>query len=72
MKERQKSEAAGAAGQIDSADDFLFDGDFVLVGENGTGVIRGSLPMVQYVWAQFRVNNHAHVLTGATIPTSLL
>jgi type I restriction enzyme S subunit len=62
----------GAAGRIDSVDDFLFDGDFLLVGEDGTVVVNGNRPMVQYVWGRFWVNNHAHVLTGAAVATSVL
>ena len=46
-------------------DDFLFDGLFVLVGEDGTVVNDQDGPVVQYVWGRFWVNNHAHVLTGS-------
>lgn len=55
----------GAAGIVDRVDAFLFDGVFVLVGEDGTVVGEGDRPMIQFVWGQFWVNNHAHVLTGA-------
>lgn len=54
----------GAAGIVDSVDDYIFDGTFVLVGEDGTVVREDNRPMIQYVWGQFWVNNHAHVLTG--------
>lgn len=62
----------GAAGVVDHVDAFLFDGVFVLVGEDGTVVAEGDRPMVQYVWGQFWVNNHAHVLTGAACSTEHL
>lgn len=55
----------GAAGIVDYVDDFIFDGVFVLVGEDGTVVGDDDRPTVQYVWGQFWVNNHAHVLTGS-------
>lgn len=56
----------GATGIVDYVDDFLFDGRFVLVGEDGTVVSDHDSPVVQYVWGKFWVNNHAHVLTGAS------
>jgi type I restriction enzyme S subunit len=55
----------GATGILDHVDAYLFDGVFVLVGEDGTVVNDKDAPVVQYVWGQFWVNNHAHVLTGA-------
>lgn len=54
----------GAAGIIDYVNDYLFDGVYVLVGEDGTVITDDDRPVVQYVWGQFWVNNHAHVLTG--------
>jgi restriction endonuclease S subunit len=54
----------GAAGQIDSVDGFIFDGVFVLVGEDGSVIDANNRPVVQYVWGKFWVNNHAHVLRG--------
>ena len=69
-RERQRRKGPfryyGATGIVDYVDDFLFDGRFVLVGEDGTVVSDQDGPVVQYVWGQFWVNNHAHVLTGAS------
>ncbi len=62
----------GAAGVVDYIDAFLFDGVYLLVGEDGTVLVDDRYPMVQYVWGQFWVNNHAHVLTGRGISTELL
>ena len=56
----------GATGIIDYVNDFLFDGQFVLVGEDGTVVNNEDGPVVQYVWGRFWVNNHAHILTGSS------
>ena len=55
----------GATGIIDYVNNFLFDGLFVLVGEDGTVVNDQDGPVVQYVWGRFWVNNHAHILTGS-------
>ena len=52
----------GAAGVMDYVDDFLFEGVYVLMGEDGSVVNDEGYPVVQYVWGQFWVNNHAHVL----------
>lgn len=54
----------GAAGIIDYVNDYLFDGVYLLVGEDGTVITDDDRPVIQYVWGQFWVNNHAHVLTG--------
>jgi len=52
----------GAAGPIDSVDDFLFDGEYVLVGEDGSVIDPKGKPVIQHVWGRFWVSNHAHVL----------
>ena len=54
----------GAAGILDYVDDFLFDGVHVLTGEDGSVIDQSGHPVTQYVWGQFWVNNHAHVLKG--------
>ena len=54
----------GAAGIIDYVDDFLFDGVYVLTGEDGSVSDTDGHPIVQYIWGQFWANNHAHVLKG--------
>lgn len=54
----------GATGVFDHLSKFLFDGEYVLVGEDGSVQRPDGSPIVQYVWGQFWVNNHAHVMTG--------
>ncbi len=54
----------GAAALMDYVDDYLFDGIYLLVGEDGTVIDDRGFPVLQYVWGKFWVNNHAHVLTG--------
>lgn len=54
----------GAASLMDYVDNYIFDGKFLLLGEDGTVVDDAGYPILQYVWGQFWVNNHAHILTG--------
>lgn len=54
----------GAASLMDYVDDYIFDGTYLLLGEDGTVVDDAGYPILQYVWGQFWVNNHAHILTG--------
>lgn len=54
----------GAASLMDYVDDYLFDGIYLLLGEDGTVVDELGFPILQYVWGKFWVNNHAHILTG--------
>ncbi len=54
----------GAAAQMDSIDDFLFDGVYFLMGEDGSVADPDGYPITQYVWGKFWVNNHAHILQG--------
>jgi type I restriction enzyme S subunit len=54
----------GAAGVMDHVDDYLFDGVYLLVGEDGSVVQSNGMAVTQYVWGKLWVNNHAHVLQG--------
>jgi type I restriction enzyme S subunit len=54
----------GAASILDYVDDFIFDGTYLLMGEDGTVITSTGFPVLQYVWGKFWVNNHAHVLKG--------
>ena len=62
----------GATGVMDYVDDFLFEGVHVLLGEDGSVVKPNGKPFTQYVWGQFWVNNHAHVLKGNGISNEML
>jgi len=65
-REREKRKGAypyyGATSVMDYVDDFIFDGIYVLIGEDGSVVKENGEPFLQYVWGKFWVNNHAHVL----------
>ena len=54
----------GAASLMDYVDDYIFEGKYLLLGEDGTVVDAAGFPILQYVWGKFWVNNHAHILTG--------
>lgn len=54
----------GAASLMDYVDEYIFDGRYLLLGEDGTVVDEYGYPILQYVWGKFWVNNHAHILTG--------
>lgn len=51
----------GASGIIDDIDEFLFDGDFLLIGEDGANLLARSTPIAFLAHGKFWVNNHAHV-----------
>ncbi|OJG24961.1 hypothetical protein RR47_GL002055 [Enterococcus columbae DSM 7374 = ATCC 51263] len=54
----------GAASLMDYVDEYIFDGKYLLLGEDGTVSDDAGFPILQYVWGKFWVNNHAHILTG--------
>ena len=54
----------GASGIIDYIDDFLFDGEFVLISEDGENLKTRQTPIAFKVNGQFWVNNHAHIYKG--------
>ena len=54
----------GAAKLMDYVDDYLFDGEYLLLGEDGTVVTMDGFPVLQLVNDKFWVNNHAHVIRG--------
>ncbi|MBR3603899.1 MAG: restriction endonuclease subunit S [Elusimicrobiaceae bacterium] len=63
----------GATSIMDHVDDFLFDGIYLLLGEDGSVVKPEGTPFLQYVFGKIWVNNHAHVLQGkAPVGTEFL
>lgn len=54
----------GAASIVDYVDDYIFDGTYLLFGEDGTVITNDGFPVLQYVNGKFWVNNHTHVLQG--------
>lgn len=52
----------GAAQIMDYINDYIFDGEYILLGEDGTVRTDEGYPVLQYATGKFWVNNHAHVL----------
>ena len=62
----------GANGIIDYVDDYIFDGTYLLMGEDGTVVDENNHPILNYVNGKIWVNNHAHVITGKNRSTEFI
>lgn len=55
----------GATSIVDYVEDYLFEGTYILVSEDGANVVDSSgHPLTQYTHGKFWVNNHAHVVKG--------
>ena len=52
----------GASGVIDKIDDFLFDKELLLIGEDGANLLSRSTPIAFIAKGKYWVNNHAHIL----------
>lgn len=52
----------GATGIMDYIDDYIFDGDYILLAEDGSTSDENGNPVVQYIWGKNWVNNHAHII----------
>lgn len=55
----------GAAELMDYIDDYIFDGRYLLMGEDGSVITKEGYPVLQFVEGKFWVNNHAHVISGS-------
>jgi type I restriction enzyme S subunit len=56
----------GASGVVDYVKDYIFDGDFLLVSEDGANLLARSTPIAFSISGKSWVNNHAHVLRFET------
>ena len=54
----------GAQGIIDYINQFLFDGEYILIAEDGNNIISRQENIAQIAKGKFWVNNHAHILQG--------
>jgi len=52
----------GASGIVDYVKDYIFDGDFLLVSEDGANLLARNTPIAFSVRGKCWVNNHAHIL----------
>lgn len=55
----------GASGVIDYVNDFIFDEELILLGEDGANILNRNSPLAFQVKGKIWVNNHAHVLKPA-------
>jgi len=53
----------GAQGVIDYIDDYLFDGSYLLIAEDGENLRSRKQPIANFAHGKFWVNNHAHIIT---------
>lgn len=54
----------GAQGVIDYVDDYIFDGTYLLIAEDGENLKSKKQNIAQIATGQFWVNNHAHIVQG--------
>ena len=52
----------GANGIQDYVSDYIFDGTYVLVGEDGSVITKKGNPVINWATGKIWVNNHAHIL----------
>ena len=52
----------GASGIVDYVKDYIFDGDFLLVSEDGANLVARNTPIAFSISGKSWVNNHAHIL----------
>ena len=56
----------GASGVVDYVKDYIFDGDYLLISEDGANLLARNTPIAFSISGKSWVNNHAHVLRFAT------
>jgi len=54
----------GAAKVFDYVNDFIFDGEYLLMAEDGSVINTEGAPVLQLVDGKFWANNHTHILRG--------
>lgn len=54
----------GASGIIDHINNYIFDGDYVLIAEDGENLLSRKTPIAFKASGKFWVNNHAHIFKG--------
>jgi len=59
----------GASGIVDYVADYIFDGDALLVSEDGANLLARSTPIAFSVSGKYWVNNHAHILQFESMAT---
>ena len=54
----------GASGVVDYVDSYLFDGEYLLIAEDGENLRTRKTPIAFLARGKFWVNNHAHIVRG--------
>lgn len=54
----------GASGVVDHVDNYLFDGEYLLIAEDGENLRTRTTPIAFLARGKFWVNNHAHIVRG--------
>ncbi len=62
----------GASGIIDYLNDYIFDGEYVLISEDGENLYSRQTPIAFLAEGQFWVNNHAHVIKSDYVHNRLI
>ena len=62
----------GATKAMDYIDDYIFDGRYLLIAEDGTVYDKEGNAFTQLVEGKFWVNNHAHIISGDCLPVEFL
>jgi type I restriction enzyme S subunit len=57
----------GASGVVDWVDGYLFDGEYLLIAEDGENLKSRQLPIAFMAQGKFWVNNHAHIVQGNSL-----
>lgn len=52
----------GASGIVDYVDDYIFDGEYLLISEDGANLLARNTPIAFSISGKTWVNNHAHIL----------
>ena len=53
----------GASGIVDYIDNYIFDGKYLLISEDGENLKTRNTPIAFQAQSKFWVNNHAHILS---------
>jgi type I restriction enzyme S subunit len=54
----------GASGVVDHVDQYIFDGEYLLIAEDGENLRTRTTPVAFLAGGKFWVNNHAHIVRG--------
>ncbi|MDG6479610.1 restriction endonuclease subunit S [Glaesserella parasuis] len=62
LREKGNIPYYGASGIVDYVKDYIFEGDYLLVSEDGANLLARNTPIAFSISGKNWVNNHAHVL----------